>query len=152
MQEQLFSYGKINFTLRVTGKRGDGYHFLVTSFFRIGPLETLTIREIKHHNVQSPDVLRVHNAVVAEETILFRVLREARQEIPDLPALEMDLWKQVPPGSGLGTGSGNAVALVRWLRDRKGVTFGGSLGPDRGGCSLFGRGCAVRPWRGVERS
>jgi 4-diphosphocytidyl-2-C-methyl-D-erythritol kinase len=127
MQEQLFSCGKINFTLRVTGKREDGYHSLVTSFFRIGPLETLTIREIKHHNVQNPDVLRVHNVVVPEENILFRVLREARKAMPDLPALEMDLWKQIPPGSGLGTGSGNAAALVRWLRDRKGVAFGGSL-------------------------
>lgn len=127
MEEQLHCHGKINLTLRITGKRMDGYHSLVTSFFRIGPLETLTIREITHHNVKNYDLLRVHDAVVTGENILFRVLRTARNENPVLPVFEMDLWKRIPPGSGLGAGSGNAAALVRWLRSRKNVVFDGML-------------------------
>ena len=40
-----------------------------------------------------------------------------------MPPVIVDIWKEVPPGSGLGAGSGNAAALASWLSRDLGVRF-----------------------------
>ncbi len=113
---------KINLTLRITGTREDGKHNIGSLFYRLPSVEKLTFRYTETHNA-SKDILRVHGQVLTGKNILESVLESARMIDPELPALEMDLWKEVPPGSGLGSGSGNAAALVKWLSREAGVKF-----------------------------
>lgn len=105
---------KINLTLRITGTRENGLHNIGSLFFRLPSIERLTFRFMGHDNVRK-DIVRVHGQLLAGKNILESVLEVARKKIPSLPAIEIDLWKEIPPGSGLGSGSGNAAALACWL-------------------------------------
>jgi len=118
----LDSPGKINLTLRITGIRNNGMHDLASLFMRLSTAEKLTFRFLDGDNVNK-DVVRVHGQVIRDRNILERVLQVARKSEPHLPFMEVDIWKQVPPGSGLGAGSGNAAALIRWLSRELGVSF-----------------------------
>lgn len=113
---------KINLTLRITGVRDDGMHNIGSLFYRLPSVEKLTLRYQETDNVRK-DIIRVHGQVVPGRNLLEDVLEIARQSSPKLPPLEMDLWKEIPPGSGLGSGSGNAAALARWLSRERGVRF-----------------------------
>ena len=113
---------KVNLTLRITGIRKDGMHNIGSLFYRLPSAEKLTLRCKETDNV-SKDIIRVHGQVIAGRNILDNVLESARIFSPQLPAMEIDLWKEIPPGSGLGSGSGNAAALARWLSDEAGVNF-----------------------------
>jgi 4-diphosphocytidyl-2-C-methyl-D-erythritol kinase len=113
---------KINLTLRITGSRKDGMHDIGSLFYRLPSIERLTLRRRETDNV-CKDVVRVHGHSISGRNILDDVLETARIIKPGFPALEIDLWKEIPPGSGLGSGSGNAAALARWLSREEGVGF-----------------------------
>jgi len=124
---------KINLTLRITGVRENGMHNIGSLFYRLPSVERLTLRYKETDNVNK-DVIRVHGEVILGRNLLEDVLETARCYFPKLPAFEMDLWKEIPPGSGLGSGSGNGAALARWLSREHGVIFSmeniSSLGSD----------------------
>lgn len=113
---------KINLTLRITGVREDGMHNIGSLFYRLPSTEKLTLRYKETDNV-SKDIIRIHGQVINGRNILENVLESARISHPQLPAMEIDLWKEIPPGSGLGSGSGNAATLARWLSEVAGVNF-----------------------------
>ena len=106
------SDAKLNLSLRVTGKRPDGFHEIRSIFFRLPAVESLTITPQYGHNVR--DLLTVSGEEVKGENILERIIRQTRQTV-NLPFLHISLVKNVPIGSGMGGGSGNGAALLRWI-------------------------------------
>lgn len=122
MTLEINSPGKINLTLRITGSRKDGMHEIASLFMRLPALERLTLRTIDEDNVKG-DLVRVHGQEVKGRNILQAVLAAAREKEPQLPFIEVHIWKQVPPGSGLGSGSGNAAALASWMSREWSVEF-----------------------------
>lgn len=106
------SAAKLNLSLRVTEKREDGYHDIVSLFLRLPPVETLSIARGADLN---SDSARVRGAEIEGENIVSRALRSARDEGFDVPFLDVEITKALPPGSGLGAGSGNGAAILSWL-------------------------------------
>jgi len=106
------SNAKINISLRVAGKRTDGYHELRSLFFLLSSMESLTITPQYDHNVN--DIVEVSGENVPGRNILEDVIALAGKRA-DIPALRIRLEKSIPPGSGMGGGSGNAAALVYWI-------------------------------------
>lgn len=104
------SFAKLNLTLRVINKRPDGYHNLVSAFLRISAGEVLYISEAAGKN----DVV-TSNIHIAGENIVAKALRLAREEGLKIPPLNVKIHKSIPPGSGLGAGSGNAASILLWL-------------------------------------
>ena len=102
------SYAKINLTLRVINKRSDGYHNLVSTFMRIASGDVLYISE----SSTGRDVVTA-NIPLQGENIVAKALRIAREDGFKIPPLRVEIHKSIPPGSGLGAGSGNA-AVVLW--------------------------------------
>ncbi|MBQ9580993.1 MAG: hypothetical protein IJP88_04820 [Synergistaceae bacterium] len=103
---------KINLTLRITGKRPDGYHDLASLFVKIKSGERVLIRE------NARDVVEMSGLDVdlTGENIALKAVRIARElSNADIPALYIKIFKAVQPGSGLGSGSGNAAAVIKWL-------------------------------------
>ncbi len=105
---------KINLGLTVTGRRDDGYHELDSLFVPLPlPADTLALRALDEN------VCRVRCAradIDPERNTLTRAYAAFR-ELGGAPphGLEITLTKRVPSGAGLGGGSANAAALLRWL-------------------------------------
>ena len=99
------AYAKINWSLRITGKRADGYHDLETVFQTISLHDTLIFRESDELSLTCDDPF-----IPVDETNL--VLRAARA-VGATAAIE--LRKRIPAGGGLGGGSSDAAATLRVL-------------------------------------
>jgi 4-diphosphocytidyl-2-C-methyl-D-erythritol kinase len=158
MALEINSPAKINLTLRITGSRKGGMHEIASLFMRLPALEKLTLRSLDEDNVKG-DLIRVQGQEVKGRNILEMVLAVAREKEPRLPSFEVDIWKQVPSGSGLGSGSGNAAALASWLSREWSVAFSveelAEIGSDvpflfQGDDLSFMTGIGERPLRKIE--
>ena len=108
------SFAKINLTLRVINKRPDGYHNIVSTFLKIPSGDVLYISE----STANIDVVNA-NIPLKGENIVLKALRVARENGFKIPYLNVKIHKSIPPGSGLGAGSGNAAAVLWWLGAEK---------------------------------
>ncbi len=101
---------KLNLSLRVINKRTDGYHNIVSAFIGINSGDVLYISESNSR----ADVVTC-NLHIQGENIVAKALRIAREEGFKIPYFNIKIHKSIPPGSGLGAGSGNAAAVLQWL-------------------------------------
>lgn len=102
---------KINLFLEVERRRADGYHDVTTLLLAVDFRDRLVVRAA----AGGEDVLRIDgpagSTVSAEENLVFDALRLLRERVP-VPAVEVGLTKRIPPGAGLGGGSGNAAGML----------------------------------------
>ncbi len=104
-----FAPAKINLTLHVTGRRGDGLHLLdsLVVFADIGDRVTVT---------PAPEVrLAVSGPMAAGVPVDGRNLAARAADLMGLSAA-IDLEKQLPAAAGIGGGSSDAAATIRALR------------------------------------
>lgn len=106
------SYAKINWSLRITGKRADGFHDLETIFQQISLHDTLTFLESDVLTLTCDDP-----SIPTDESNL--IIRAARAL--DAPPVAIDLQKRIPAGGGLGGGSSNAAATLVTLNEMFGL-------------------------------
>src|ERR1700716_3912941 len=97
------SFAKINWSLRITGKRADGYHDIETLFQTISLHDTLTITPADRLSLTCDDP-----QIPVDDTNI--VLRAARAI--GAPPVRIELHKRIPAGGGLGGGSSNAAATL----------------------------------------
>jgi len=97
------AHAKINWALRVTGKRGDGYHDIETVFQTISLHDTLTFTASDRLTLTCDDP-----AIPTDDTNL--VVRAARGH-----NVAIALRKRIPAGGGLGGGSSDAAATLAAL-------------------------------------
>lgn len=103
---------KINLTLRVLGRRPDGYHELVSlvAFARCGDLVTLDTSVGSTVRVVGP-----YAGAIDGPNLLECVLKEVGARYPGLRRGAVTLDKRLPVAAGLGGGSADAAALLRLL-------------------------------------
>ncbi len=143
---QLFAPAKLTWNLEVTGRRADGYHLLRSEMISVGLMDQLVLDE-------DGDYLRVVGAgdVPADATNL---VRRALDLVGRRAGVTLD--KQIPAGGGLGGGSSDAAAILRWaggVSADRAVTLGGDVPFCQvGGRALVeGIGERVTPLPFVER-
>jgi 4-diphosphocytidyl-2-C-methyl-D-erythritol kinase len=102
----LKSYAKINWSLRITGKRPDGFHDLETVFQTISLCDELTFRPAAGLSLTCDDP-----SIPVDDSNL--VLRAAH--LVGATDMAIDLRKRIPAGGGLGGGSSNAATTLRAL-------------------------------------
>lgn len=100
---QVRSYAKINWSLRVTGRRADGFHDLETVFQAVSLYDTLTFTPAETLTLTCDDP-----SIPTDGTNL--VLRAARAL--GAPPVAIHLGKRIPAGGGLGGGSSNAATTL----------------------------------------
>jgi 4-diphosphocytidyl-2-C-methyl-D-erythritol kinase len=100
------AHAKINWSLRITGKRADGYHDLETLFQTISLHDTLTFTESDKLSLTCDDPI----VPVDERNLVLRAARAV-----GAPAFAIALHKEIPSGGGLGGGSADAAATLRTL-------------------------------------
>jgi 4-diphosphocytidyl-2-C-methyl-D-erythritol kinase len=110
---KLRSFAKINLGLEITGKRPDGYHTLRTVFQTIDLGDELLLEEKALPRV----TLNGSDRRVAwdESNIIARACRLVYENFPLRRGFDIMVRKNIPPGSGLGGGSGNAAVMLLFL-------------------------------------
>jgi 4-diphosphocytidyl-2-C-methyl-D-erythritol kinase len=101
---------KINLTLRVLGRRPDGYHEIesLVVFARFGDRLTLRPDEANSLSLSGPFA-----AAIVGTNLLETALQRLIQAAPELRLGAVTLEKNLPVAAGLGGGSADAAALLR---------------------------------------
>lgn len=102
---------KVNLTLRVLGRRSDGYHELqsLVAFARdIGDVVTLDTAQSTRVTVAGP----MAHALIGDNLVETAV-RQIEQAIPAISVGAVALDKRLPVAAGVGGGSADAAALLR---------------------------------------
>jgi 4-diphosphocytidyl-2-C-methyl-D-erythritol kinase len=157
------SFAKINLTLRVLGRRADGYHELRTIFQSITLCDRLTFSARDSSQLE----LECDAADVPadDSNLVLRAAKILRERFPVERGARIRLEKSIPAGGGLGGGSANAaIALMGLARlwrietTRNELTeLGARLGADvpfffTGGRALgTGRGTEITPMNDATR-
>lgn len=102
---------KVNLTLRVLGRRSDGYHELqsLVAFARdIGDVVTLDTAQSTRVTVAGP----MAHALIGDNLVETAV-RQIEQAMPAISVGAVALDKRLPVAAGVGGGSADAAALLR---------------------------------------
>jgi len=105
---------KINLTLRVVGRRPDGYHTLesLVCFAGIGDQVTLHSGARLGFEVNGP---RADAAGPLDQNLVLKAARALAERVGGLTTGHFSLHKRLPAGAGLGGGSADAAAALRLL-------------------------------------
>jgi len=152
---RLRAYAKINLTLEVIRRRPDGYHELRSVFQAVSLYDELsiTIRDTAMLLASAGwGVPRDASNLCIQAAQLFAA------ETGWPPGLDMDLYKSIPVGGGLGGGSSDAAAVLRGLNYLSGDhvpeialrEMGAQLGSDV--AFFLGAGTALASGRGEQLS
>lgn len=112
---RLSAFAKINWQLRVLGRRADGYHELRTLFQTISLHDTLTLARSREPGIH----LQTNDPALPSgpENLVYRAIEAIGGEIGFRRGVEARLEKRIPVARGLGGGSSDAAAaLIGMLR------------------------------------
>ena len=123
---------KVNLTLRVTGRRDDGYHLLdsVVVFTDFGDRLSLTPHDLAsdHLTLGGPFAAALAEAPAADNLVL-RALDGFRRRLAPVPPTRAQLTINLPVAAGIGGGSSDAAACLRLLARRAGIALADRASP-----------------------
>jgi 4-diphosphocytidyl-2-C-methyl-D-erythritol kinase len=128
MATVLTAPAKLTLTLRITGVRDDGFHLLEAEMVTLDLADELTFAE-----GDGLELVGAHPDVPADDQNLVRKALAAVGRKADVR-----LQKRIPAGAGLGGGSADAAAVLRWARTCD-LDLAASLGADVPFCLVGGR-------------
>jgi 4-diphosphocytidyl-2-C-methyl-D-erythritol kinase len=111
---------KVNLTLRVVGRRVDGYHDLesVVAFADCADRLTLTPGSELHLKTTGP---LAQACGETSENLVFKAAHLLGERVPDLKLGDFTLDKVLPVAAGIGGGSADAAAALRLLAQINGL-------------------------------
>ncbi|GIU82153.1 MAG: 4-(cytidine 5'-diphospho)-2-C-methyl-D-erythritol kinase [Acidobacteria bacterium] len=155
------SFAKINWFLRVLGKRDDGFHEICTAFQTISLCDVLTFSEI-----DSDEIIFTCSepSLSSRENIIFRATEKLKEKFGIKLGARIHLEKRIPFPGGLGGGSSNcAIALIGlaklWnlkVEINDFCEIGAQIGSDvpfffyGGTCFATGRGTEIFPTEDIQ--
>lgn len=128
---------KLTLSLRITGVRSDGYHLLESEMVALDLADTVVIGEGDDLTF-SPDPDAGGSGWCARPIPLGADNLVARALTAVGRTASVHVVKRVPPGAGLGGGSTDAAAILRWAGCRD-VKVAVQLGSDVPFCLVGGR-------------
>lgn len=139
-----FPNAKINLGLNIVEKRSDGYHNLETIFYPVSIEDALEITPL--HNAEVKYNLHQAGLAIAGDAESNLVVKAYKMLDADfgLPAVDIQLLKNIPSGAGLGGGSADAAFMLKALNEEFGLQlsyetlemYAARLGAD---CAFFVR-------------
>lgn len=115
----MLAHAKINWTLGIAGTRPDGYHLLDTVMQSIALCDALSI------SVGPSWWIRCRNlALENEQNLALRAARAVTAAAGAKDIYRIGLKKRIPMGAGLGGGSADAAAVIRFLGEKYGLSAG----------------------------
>jgi 4-diphosphocytidyl-2-C-methyl-D-erythritol kinase len=133
-RERVDAPAKLTLSLRVTGVRADGFHLIDAEMVSISLADELVFSPGSGLTVvdEVPGGLGVARVPADGDNLVERALRAVGR------SAAIHLHKRIPTGAGLGGGSADAAAVLRWagVRDNE---FAARLGADVPFCVAGGR-------------
>ena len=116
---ELYAPAKLTLSLVITGVQESGLHELEAEMVTITLADTITLSKGEMQVTYRGDY---PISPLMEEDLIVRALNTVGQ------SMKVDVDKRIPPGGGLGGGSANAAAILRWanFKDRDGGVHLGS--------------------------
>ncbi len=109
---------KVNLRLEILGKRNDGFHELRTIFQTISLHDELRLRLSRKPGISLS--VQGDQSLAGEprqNNLVYRAVEAVRRQTKTRPGGEIELWKAIPAGRGLGGGSSDAAAaMLGYLR------------------------------------
>jgi len=105
---------KINLTLRVLGRRADGYHELESLVAFATASDMVRLQPADDDGLETAGQFAVHSGAVPDN-LVFKALGELRLRVDGLKGGHFYLEKNLPVAAGLGGGSADAAAALRLL-------------------------------------
>jgi 4-diphosphocytidyl-2-C-methyl-D-erythritol kinase len=116
------AFAKINLTLRVLGRRADGYHELESLVAFADVADTLTLEPGSTDGLEMSGPFAGKSGPV-DENLVLKSLAELRRRIPGLKGGRFRLEKNLPVAAGIGGGSADAAAALRLLARANGIAL-----------------------------
>lgn len=112
----VFPNAKINLGLKILSKRPDGFHNLETIFYPVRINDALEV-------ILSPSSNQIQFtssgiSIDAKENICVKTYHLLKKDFPQLPSVQMHLYKTIPIGAGLGGGSADGAFTLMLLNKK----------------------------------
>lgn len=131
---------KINLGLNIVEKRPDGYHNLETVFYPINLQDALEITQLEGKEDYALKVSGVAIEGEPESNLVVKAYRLLKKDFPDMPAIDIHMYKHIPTGAGLGGGSADAAFTIKLLNEK--FKLGISIEKMEEYASVLGADCA----------
>lgn len=158
MVETVPAPAKVTLALDVGPRREDGWHVVDLVLQRIGLRDHLTIVPWANPAARRTPTVTVSGQNLTEDTLVTKALHLAAEVVGHPLPIDVHITKAVPVGAGLGGGSADAAAILRWAAkqhpDRQAALFAlaASIGSDvvfsvepHPLCRATGRGEVLQP-------
>ncbi|MFK7909944.1 MAG: 4-(cytidine 5'-diphospho)-2-C-methyl-D-erythritol kinase, partial [Akkermansiaceae bacterium] len=146
---------KLNLTLRVLGKRDDGFHELESLMAPLGLCDELHFERADEYALTCDE----SGVPLDESNLVTKAVRLFERETGKACCWEIDLMKNIPHGAGLGGGSSDAATTLLAMNDLENTQMSlgklASLAAEIGSdipffiyqqvCMIGGRGETVKP-------
>ncbi|MEQ9518134.1 MAG: 4-(cytidine 5'-diphospho)-2-C-methyl-D-erythritol kinase [Parvibaculum sp.] len=106
---------KINLSLKVLGKRADGYHLLESLVVFADIADRLTCREADHLSLELSGPFASALGSDGSSNLVLEAAKSFAAEMGRQPDLAFTLEKNLPVASGIGGGSADAAAAIRTM-------------------------------------
>lgn len=114
---RLLAPAKLTQRLRITGIRDDGYHFIDAEMVTLDLCDEVIVHPSSQQSVEIVPALAANGTASAttdwdipadRSNLVIRALELAGR------TAHVEVRKRIPPGAGLGGGSADAAAVLRW--------------------------------------
>ena len=111
---------KINLGLNITEKRPDGYHNLETVFYPINLQDALEVKPLEV-GCNKEYTLNTSGTPIEgepENNLVVKAYRLLKKDFPEMPPVDIHMYKHIPTGAGLGGGSADAAFMIKLLNEK----------------------------------
>jgi 4-diphosphocytidyl-2-C-methyl-D-erythritol kinase len=113
---------KVNLTLRVVGRRVDGYHELESVVAFADCADRLSLTPGSEMNLKTTGPLAQDCGEISDN-LVFKAAQLLGERVPDLTLGDFTLDKVLPVAAGIGGGSADAAAALRLLAQANGLAI-----------------------------
>jgi 4-diphosphocytidyl-2-C-methyl-D-erythritol kinase len=113
---------KVNLTLRVVGRRVDGYHDLESVVAFADCADRLSLTPGSGLNLMTTGPL-AQACGETSDNLVFKAAQLLRERVPDIELGDFILDKALPVAAGIGGGSADAAAALRLLAQANGLAL-----------------------------
>lgn len=111
--DKIKSYAKVNIGLQVINKKKNGYHTLKMIMTEIDLFDEIVFSESNELIVETD-----RNVCLMKENLCYKVANYLKNLYKIPKGIKIYIKKNIPDGGGLGGGSSNAAAVLKYLNEK----------------------------------